>query len=323
VEADNYILATGSKPKDLGSLKIDNRYIFNSDGFCHNPKLGDNILIIGGGYIGCELASFYNSLGAKVTIIDIASTLLPGKDKDLVKTLAREFSKRGIEVLTAHKLKAADVDDGKVKITAEDLNGGRELSRKFSLAIVAVGREANFANLNLAATAVAEDKGFIKVDSNFCASASGIYAIGDLINTPMLAHIAYKEAAAVTDFILRGKTPSIDYGLTPEVIFSQPQLATFGLSETQASEKDIEVEVRKSFFRTNAKAHIAGEPAGFAKLILDRDNQQLLGASIVGAEATELIHTLIAIANSGQSAEVAKKIIYAHPTLSEVFSSDI
>ncbi|MCF7895015.1 MAG: NAD(P)/FAD-dependent oxidoreductase, partial [Candidatus Omnitrophica bacterium] len=304
IEAENFILATGSKPKGLSGFKTNNKTILNSDGLFKKLPEAKNLLIIGGGYIGCELAQFYNSLGYQVTIVDIAVSLLPGQDQDLVKILEREFLKKGIKILTAHKVTAADLE-------------------KFDLAIVAVGREPNLDNLNLANIGIELEKGFIKVDHHFKTSVSNIYALGDLINTPMLAHVAYQEAEVVADFILGKKTESIDYQLVPEVIFTEPQIASFGLKELQAEKENIAIEVTKNLFRTNAKAHILGQIAGFSKLVFGKKDKKLLGASIIGPEATELIHTLIALAKKKATKSEIETVIYAHPTLSEIFSSHI
>ncbi len=300
ITADNFILATGSKPKELPGLKVDNKKIFNSDGLLQKLPEGKNLLIIGGGYIGCEFAQFYNTIGANVTIVDIAASLLPGQDQDIGKALQKEFSKKGIKVLTAYKIISAEIE-------------------KFDIAIAAAGREPNLGNLNLANVGIELEKGFIKVDKNFKTTADNIYAIGDLINTPMLAHVAFAEAKKAADFILGKDVGSIDYNLVPEVIFTEPQIASFGLKELQADKENLEIEVNKNLFRINAKAHILGKITGFSKLVFAKKSKKLLGASIIGPEATELIHTLIAFAKCDATKTEIEKSIYAHPTLSEIF----
>ncbi|MCF7916333.1 MAG: dihydrolipoyl dehydrogenase [Candidatus Omnitrophica bacterium] len=304
IEAENFILATGSKPKGLSGFKVDNKKIFDSDGLFKKLPQAKSLLIIGGGYIGSELAQFYSSLDYQVTIADVADSLLPGQDKDLVKILEREFLKKGIEILTAHKVTSADLE-------------------KFDITIVAVGREPNLDNLNLANIGIGLEKRFIKVDHNFKTNVSNIYALGDLINTPMLAHVAYQEAEAVADFILEGTKKKINYQLVPEVIFTEPQIASFGLKEAEADKENIAIEVSKSLFRANAKAYILGQIAGFSKLVFRKKDKKLIGASIIGPEATELIHTLIAFAKSSATKAEIEKSIYAHPTLSEIFASPI
>lgn len=302
IEADNFILATGSLPKRLPNLDIDNKKIFDSDGLCKNLPQAKNILIIGGGYIGCEFAHFYNSLGSEVTIVDIAESLLPGQDKDITKALAKKFKKRGIKVLTSHKTTQEEID-------------------KFDIVIAAVGREPNTGSLNLEKAGIELENNFIKVDKNFKTTTDNIYAIGDLINTPMLAHVAFFEGNLAADSILGNTAETIDYNLVPEVIFTEPQIASFGLKEAEANKENLAIEVTKNLFRTNAKAHILGQIAGFSKLVFAKKDKKLLGASIIGPEATELIHTLIAFAKSGATKAEIEKSIYAHPTLSEIFSS--
>jgi dihydrolipoamide dehydrogenase len=301
IEAENFILATGSKPKDLPGFKIDNKKIFNSDGLFKKIPDAKNLLIIGGGYIGCELAQFYNAIGANVTIADIAESLLPGQDKDITKALQKELSKKGIKILTAHKVTSAELE-------------------KFEIAIVAVGRAPNIDNLGLKEIGIQLENGFIKVDKNFKTTVTNIHAIGDLINTPMLAHVAFAEAKKAADYILSKEPKPIDYKLVPEVIFSQPQIASIGLKEAEANKQGIAVEVKKKFFRAVAKAQIAGETFGFAKLIVDKNSQELIGASIIGPQATELIHILAVWIKNSSSIQKVEEAIYAHPTLSEIFA---
>lgn len=301
IEAENFILATGSKPKRLPGFEIDNELIFNSDGLFKKLPKSKNLLIIGGGYIGCELAQFYNSLGSQVTIIDIASSLLPGQNPEIAKILEREFSKKRIKILTSQKATPADL-------------------KKFETTLIAVGREPNLDNLNLGKIGVRLEKGFVKVDDYYRTTVDNIYAVGDLINTPMLAHVAYQEAEAVADFITKGAKKKIDYNLVPEVIFTEPQIASFGLRENQVNLKNLRIETTKKLFRTNPKAHILGQIAGFSKLVFDKKDKRLLGASIIGPEATELIHILVAFAKRAAAKSEIETAIYAHPTLSEIFA---
>ncbi len=301
ITADNFILATGSKPRELPGLKVDNKTIFNSDGLFQKLPDAKSLLIIGGGYIGCEFAQFYNAIGSEVTITDIAESLLPGQDQDIGEALQKEFSKKGIKILTARK------------VTSQELE-------KFEIAIAAVGRAPNIDNLGLAKAGVKLENGFVKVDKNFKTTADNIYAIGDLISAPMLAHVAFAEADKAAESILCKETKPIDYNLVPEVIFTKPQIASFGLKQMQADKENIVTEVTKNLFRTNAKTHILGETSGFAKLIFDKSSKKLLGASIIGPQATELIHILIAFARSGADKSGIEKSIYAHPTLSEIFA---
>jgi dihydrolipoamide dehydrogenase len=301
IEAENFILATGSKPKELPGFEIDNEKIFNSNRLFKKLPEANNLLIIGGGYIGCEFAQFYNALGAKVTIVDIAESLLPGQDKDVVKILEREFSKKGIKILTAHKTTVTDLE-------------------QFDAAIIVVGREPNLDSLNLANIGIKLEKKFIKVDKNFRTTVTNIYAIGDLINTPMLAHVAFAEGEKSADYILGEEPKPIDYKLVPEVIFAEPQIASIGLKECEAKKKGIEIEVKKKFFRAVAKARILGEVSGFAKLIANKNSQKLIGASIIGPQATELIHILSGWIKNSSSIQEVEEAIYAHPTLSEIFA---
>ncbi|MCF7872907.1 MAG: dihydrolipoyl dehydrogenase [Candidatus Omnitrophica bacterium] len=302
IEADNFILATGSLPKKLPNLDIDNKKIFDSNSLCRSLPQAKNILIVGGGYIGSEFAHFYNSLGSEVTIVDIAESLLPGQDKDIISALEKEFRKKGIKLLTAHKITQEEAD-------------------KFDIVIIAVGRKPNISSLNLEKAGIERENSFIKIDKNFKTTADNIYAVGDLINTPMLAHVALAEGKKTADFLLGKNREPINYRLVPEVIFTKPQIASIGLKETEANHKGIEIEIKKKFFRAVAKAHILGQAAGFSKLIFAKKNKKLLGASIIGPQATELIHLLAPFIKAGLPAQEFEQAIYAHPTLSEIFSS--
>jgi dihydrolipoamide dehydrogenase len=301
VTAENFILATGSKPKGLLGFEIDNKTIFNSAMLTKNLPNAKKILIVGGGYIGCEFAYLFNSFGSEVTIVELTDSLLPGQDQDVAKVLEKEFLKKGIKVLTSHK------------VTPEE-------SKELDISIIAVGREPNIGSLGLEKIGIELKDGFIKVDKNFKTTIDNIYAIGDIVNSPMLAHVAYQEAEAVADLILKRGKKKVNYNLIPEVIFTEPQIASFGLKEVQAAKENLAIEVSKNLFRTNAKAHILGQVAGFSKLIFAKKDKRLLGASIVGPKATELIHTLIAFAKSGTTKSGIEQSIYAHPTLSEIFS---
>lgn len=320
IEAENFILATGSKPKLFPDLSFDNQTIFSSDGICKKLPQVKEILIVGGGYIGSEFAHFYSSLGAKVTIVDIASQLLPVLDRDVVRVLERDLIARGVKILTEHKALSFSGLNSKVKVELENLTSRDKQALEFDVVMVSVGRVPNIDQLNLKAAGVEAESGFVKVNNQFQTTAKNIYALGDLLNTPMLAHVAFEEAEAVASSILQRENPAINYKLVPQVVFSQPQIAWFGLTEAEAKSKSIEVGVKRKFFRANPKAHIIGQTSGFASLVFDKKDQRLLGASVVGPEATELIHILIGFAKTGFSLAETKEVIYAHPTLAEIFS---
>lgn len=300
IEADNFILATGSVPKELPLLKIDNRRIFDSSGLCKKLPQGKNIFIIGGGYIGCEFAQFYNAMDFEVTVADVADSLLAGQDRDIIKILERQFLKKGIKVLTSHKIEPADIE-------------------KFDLVLSAVGRKPNIEKLKLNRAGVAIKDGFVEVDSRLRTSQKNIYAIGDVINAPMLAHAAFIEGGKAADSVLGRKIKPVNYSLVPEVIFTDPQIASIGLKEAEADGQGIEVEVRKNFFKANPKALIAREASGFVKLVFSKKEKKLLGGSIIGPEATELIHVLISFVKKGATKLEIEESIYAHPTLAEIF----
>lgn len=319
IEGENFILAAGSIPRGLPELKVDNQIIFDSGALSKKIPFSKNLLIVGGGYIGCEFAHFYRSLGAEVTIVDTAGRLLPGQDKDVTRVLEKDFSKRGIKILTSQQVLSSSISGSKVEVEIGSLENQGKENLQFDKAIVAVGRKPNTDRLNLAVAGVEQESGFIKVDRSFKTTAANIYAVGDLVSGPMLAHVAFREAEAAAAFIL-GQKKDVDYSFVPQAVFTEPQIASFGLTEEEINSKNIKIEVKKKFFQGNPKARISGKAVGLVKLIFEKESQKLLGSSIAGPCASELIHTLIAFAQAGLPADEIEQTIYAHPTYSEVFS---
>ena len=320
ISADAVVIASGSQPKPVPGIITDGKHIFMSDEVLASGINADKILIIGGGYIGCELASFYAAVGTDVTVAEFLPALLSSEDEEVSRTLEQAFKKKGIKVLTSNKAESLKVSSGSVTAQIASSAGGSVKEESFSRIIVCAGRAAAIENLGLDRAGVETKNGFIKVDKNMETTSAGIYAAGDVVDSPMLANVAYREGmkAAESAFLLN--TPEINYNLVPKVVFSIPPVASVGLTEARATAAGLKVKVRKSFYKANAKAVIAHETSGFAKAVYDGLSDKLLGISIIGESASELIHVASPLIAAGMTAEEANRIMYAHPTLAEVLA---
>jgi dihydrolipoamide dehydrogenase len=301
LESDYFIIATGSLPKDLPDIKPDGKRIFNSSQLINSDLQVENILIIGGGYIGLEFATFYSSMGSKVTIAEARPRVLPDEDSEVSRTITREFKKQGIEILTDTEIK--------------------DIPQKFDKVLLAVGRVPNISGLGFEEIGIKTESGFIAVDSTMRTNIRNIFAAGDVINTPMLAHIAYREgtiaAEAITGFI----DTRINYNAAPRIIFCSPQIGSAGITEDNAREKGLKIGVKKKFFKANPKAVILGQEAGFAKVVFDSTSRRILGGSIVGPQASELVHLLSMVVEKEFSIDEFGGAIYGHPALAEIFDN--
>jgi dihydrolipoamide dehydrogenase len=320
LQAANFLIATGSISKELPQIETDGTYISNSTQIMQTGLSAKNILIIGGGYIGCEFASFFNKFKAKVTIIEICSQLMPGEDSEISRTLAREFKKQGIRILTDHKVTNTKSSPSGVEVTIEALNTGKTEILNFDKVLISTGRIPNTSELNLDKIGVQTENGFIAVDKNMKTSLDNIYAAGDVINTPMLAHVAYREGIIAAESIAGLNKTSIDYNAIPRIVFSSPQIGCIGLTEEQAKENGFNILVKKKFFKANAKATIMNQTAGFAKLIFNKETTTILGAGIIGSQASELIHILSFAVERKHTLNDMSSTIYSHPTLSEIIA---
>ncbi len=313
-QADKFIIATGSLSKKHPVLKTDKKSIITSDEVFELEKIPSSIVIVGGGAIGCEFATFFNALGSSVHIVEFTSNLLPAEDKDVSDTVKREFAKKGIKVTLDGNVTGYTKNGEKIVLEIKTKKGLTE--EESELVLVSIGRTPNTAELSLEKAGVKTQKDFIKVDDYLQTTNSNIFAIGDVIPTAALAHVAYDEAKIAAHNILNNscKKPS---QVIPFVTFSHPQVASIGLKEKEMRERKIEYKVTKGFFKSNAKAKIKGFDGGFVKILSDISNGVVLGGAIVGNDATELIHTLLVAINSKQTLEEIKDMVFAHPTLSE------
>lgn len=311
VSAEHIIIATGSKVRNLDVMPIDGAHIIDSTGVFALQFLPKSIAIVGGGAIGCEFASFFQALGVDVTLIEYFNTLIPAEDEDVSKALQREFVKKDIQVKTGVAVESSHVVSSGVELK---LNSGESL--KVERVLVAAGRLPNTDTLNSEAAGIILEKGFVDVNEFFQTNHPHIYAIGDVINTLAFAHTAYKEAKVVARNIAFSES-GINDKLSPAVTFSHPQIASIGIKEKEAKEQALDVTVQKLFFKASGKAKIHGDDSGFIKLITQKESGVILGASIIGVDATEIIHEILLAIETQQTVSSVGDLIHAHPTVAE------
>lgn len=313
-DAENIIIATGSVVRDFPNFSIDNKKIISSDQALFQAKLPKSLAIIGGGVIGVELGFVYRTFGVEVTIIEAMNSIIPMEDADISKELTKEFKKKKVKIITGTSVEKAEVKEEGVTLT---LANGNVVEAEQVLSCV--GRSPNTANLNLEAAGITPDRrGFIPVDEFCRTNVPGIYAVGDVIFTPMLAHTAEHEGILAVEQIAGMKDlKPINYLYNPACIYCTPSIASMGLKEAQAAEKGLKFKVGKFPFSANGKAVASNHTTGFVKVIIDEETHKLLGVHIIGNGATDLISEFIPAMNAGLTAEEIVESIHPHPTLSE------
>jgi dihydrolipoamide dehydrogenase len=312
----NLIIATGARPREISAIPVDKKNIityFEAMSLESQPK---ELIVIGAGAIGIEFAYFYHVLGTKVTVIEMLDEILPVEDKEVSQTLAKSFKKRGIEIYTKATVEKAEAKGSKVEVTVSVNGEKKKLSAEKVLN--AIGVAGNVEDFGLEKLGVELQKGYIKVNkSTYETNVKGIFAIGDVIGPPWLAHVASAEGIHCVEKIKGMDVPDIDYGSIPGCTFCQPQVASIGLTEAKAKEAGYEIKVGKFPFMASGKAFAIGEREGFVKLIFDAEYGELLGAHIIGSEAAEMIAELGIAKSHGATGHSIIKTVHAHPTLSE------
>ncbi|MFN4110726.1 MAG: dihydrolipoyl dehydrogenase [Ignavibacteria bacterium] len=316
VKAKNIIIATGARPRQIPGIEIDRKSIITSSEAMILERQPKDMIIIGAGAIGVEFAYFYNELGTKVTLIEMMPQILPVEDEEVSKTLEKEFVKNGIRILTSTKVLSAKTTSKGVEVKV-DANG-KEETLTAEIALVAIGVQGNIENIGLEQVGVKTEKSFILVNKEtYQTNVSGIYAIGDVNGPPWLAHVASAEGIACVEKIAGLHHPGVDYSNIPGCTYCQPQVASIGLTEKKARELGYEIKVGKYPFRSHGKSLAVGENIGFVKLIFDAKYGEILGAHIIGENATELIAELGLAKSLEAVGESIFKTVHAHPTLSE------
>lgn len=315
-DADNIIVATGSHSRSLPIPGADKEWVLDSTKALALEFVPAELIVIGGGVIGMEFASIFSSFGSKVTVIEYMRQILPPFDSDIAKRLKQTLSKRGIEIITgAAVTKIEETYDYRVAVTYEAK--GKEQTVTATNVLMSVGRGPNVDGLNLDAAGVEWSPRGIVVDENFRTNVPNIYAVGDVNARMMLAHVASAQGKRALNHIL-GKTDDMDFEVVPSAVFTDPECGMAGMTEEQCKAKGIEVEIGKSFYRSNGKALAMGETDGICKLIFDKADGRLIGAHIMGADAALLAQQCADLIALRRTRDDIKQLIFGHPTLSEI-----
>lgn len=314
-EADHIILATGARPREMPFMPIDGKHVISSREALTLTELPETMIVVGTGAIGSEFASLYASLGTKVTVIEYLPRMLPLEDEEVSKTMERSFRKLRATVLTSTTVKSVKVNaDGKCEVEIEGKKGTEILTADVVLS--AVGIKSNIERIGLEELGIRVERDKIVVDRFYRTDAQGVYAIGDIVGGPALAHVASAEAICCVEAIC-GLNPSpVDYLTVPSCVFTTPEVASVGLTEQQAREQGLAYKVGRFPFTASGKATAAGDRDGFVKLIFGEDDK-LLGAHLVGANVTEMIAEPTLAKALGATAHRIARTIHAHPTMNE------
>ena len=315
--AKNIIIATGSESMPLPGVETDEKTIVTSTGALELDRVPGHLVIIGAGVIGLELGSIWSRLGAKVTVIEYLDRITPGIDNEIAKQFERVLTKQGFKFKLGSKVTKAEKTGAGVTLTVEPTKGGPAETIDADIVLLAIGRRAYTESLGLANVGVAVDaRGRVVTNGHFATNVPGIYAIGDVIAGPMLAHKAEDEGVALAE-ILAGQAGHVNYGVIPGVIYTWPEVATVGKTEEELKAEGIEYAVGKFPFTANGRARAMGMTDGFVKILADKRTDKLLGAHILGANAGTLIAEIATAMEFGASSEDVARICHAHPTLSE------
>ena len=319
VSAKNIIIATGSSPVVYKGLPHDKKNVLTSDDILELKEVPSSLLIIGGGSVGIEFAYIYNALGCEVTVIEVMDEILPTSDKDVGSALKRCLSKKGIKFLTQTELDHIEIREDSVETTVKKSDGKKETLQSEKV-LLAMGRKPETEDSGLDALNLEFNGRFIDVDENMQTNQSGIYAIGDITGPPLLAHVASAQGLFVAHNIAGVDYPPINDNTIPKVTYTNPQVASVGMTQEEAELADYDLKVARFPFISNGKAQTIGEEEGFIKVITDKSSGEILGVHLTGHEVAELIGGMsLAMNLEATNLEVSANI-YPHPTISEVFS---
>jgi dihydrolipoamide dehydrogenase len=317
VETKTIVIATGSEVASLPGIAIDEKRVLSSTGALSLPQVPKRMAVIGAGYIGLELGSVWSRLGSEVTVVEMLDRVAPGLDAEIAKQLQRTLAKQGLAFKLGTKVVGVDGKGKTLKLTLEPAKGGKQETVECDVVLVAVGRVPNTQGLGLAEAGVKTDnRGRVSVDEQFATSVPGVYAIGDVIKGPMLAHKAEDEGIALAE-ILAGQAGHVNYEVIPSVIYSAPEVASVGKSEEELKEAGIAYKVGKFPFTANGRAKVNRTTEGFVKILAEEATDRVLGVHIIGADAGTMIAEAAVLMEFGGSAEDLARICHAHPTLNE------
>ena len=316
IETENVIISTGSEPASLPGIKFDEKVIVSSTGALSLNTVPKKMVVIGGGYIGLEMGSVWSRLGSEVHVIEFLDHITPGMDKEISKEFMKILQKQGINFHLETKVESIKKNNKGVIILTSDKNK-KKINFNCDVALISVGRKPNTKNLNLSSVGVVlDEKKRIKTDKNFKTNIKNIYAIGDVIEGPMLAHKAEEEGIAVAE-LLAGQSGHVNYDVIPGVIYTSPEVASVGKTEEQLKELKVKYKVGKFPFLANSRAKAINEPEGFVKILADEKTDKVIGVHIIGPHAGEIIAETAIAMEFGASSEDIARTCHAHPTFSE------
>ncbi len=314
-EAKHIILATGARSRELPNIKMDGKKVIGYREAMSLPAQPNSIIVMGSGAIGCEFAYFYNAMGTKVTIVEFLPTILPVEDEEVSKEVAKAFKKSGIEIMTDASVESVDTKGNGCKVKVKTKTGVVEMEADMVLS--AVGVQTNLENLGLESVGVKTDKGKVLVDDFYATNIKGVYAIGDIVKGPALAHVASAEGIICIEKIAGHHPEPLNYNNIPGCTYCSPEVASVGYTEKAAKDAGYQIKVGKFPFSASGKASAAGAKEGFVKVIFDAKYGEFLGAHMVGANVTEMIAEVVVARKLETTGMEIIKSVHPHPTMSE------
>jgi len=314
-QAKHIILATGGRSRELPSLPIDNKKIIGYRKAMVLEKQPESMVVVGSGAIGVEFAYFYNAIGTKVTVVEYMDRIVPVEDEEVSKQLERSYKKSGIKIMTKSEVTGADTSGDKVKVTVKGKKGEEVI--ECDVVLSAVGVQTNLENLGLENVGIKTERGKVLIDDYYRTNVDGIYAIGDIVKGPALAHVASAEGIICVEAITGHNPEPLDYNNLPGCTYCQPEVASVGYTEKAAKEAGYDVKVGKFPFSASGKAKAAGAAEGFVKVIFDAKYGEFLGAHMIGANVTEMIAEVVAARKLETTGHEIIKSVHPHPTMSE------
>ncbi|MDI9847898.1 dihydrolipoyl dehydrogenase [Rhodoblastus sp. 17X3] len=316
LETKNIVIATGSDVTPLPGVTIDEKIVVSSTGALELGKVPGKLIVVGAGVIGLELGSVWRRLGAEVTVVEYLDRILPGMDVETVKQFQRILEKQGVKFALGSKVTKVETAKSAAKVTVEPAAGGEAKTLDADIVLVAIGRRPFTEGLGLEALGVATERGQIVIDNHFATNVPGVYAIGDVVRGPMLAHKAEDEGVAIAE-ILAGQHGHVNYDVIPGVVYTYPEIASVGLTEEELKAKGIAYKSGKFPFTANGRARAMRHTDGFVKVLADAATDRVLGVHILGFGAGEMIHEAAVLMEFGGSSEDLARTCHAHPTMSE------
>ncbi len=317
LKTKNILIATGSDSAPLPGVDVDEKQIVSSTGALSFTKVPKHLVVVGAGYIGLEMASVWGRLGAQITCVEFLNRITPGMDGEVAKNFQRILKKQGMEFRLKTKVTGAKKTKTSVTLTVEPAAGGEAEEIKCDAVLVAIGRRPYTDGLGLETVGIETDeRGFIKIDDQFATSVPGIYAVGDCVPGPMLAHKAEDEGVVCAE-ILAGQSGHINYDAIPGIVYTWPEVASVGKTEEALKEAGVDYKIGKFPFTANSRARANNTTDGFVKILADAETDAILGAHIIGPDAGGLIHEIVTVIEFGGAAEDVARVCHGHPTLNE------